>query len=62
MVQKGVDNMLQPKSMNWEKLFKQNPHRWLPVYDNQKHLIEVHDTETGNVWFEVDSERWMFIQ
>lgn len=54
--------MIQPKSMNWEKMFKQNPHRWLAVYDNNQKLIEVHDIETGNSWFTVGNDRWMFVQ
>ena len=54
--------MMQPKSVDWAKLFKQNPNRWLPVYDNNEKLIEVHDTKTGNIWFEVDLDRWLYIQ
>ena len=54
--------MFQPKSMNWDKMFKQNPNRWLPIYDNQHHLVEVCDTETGNMWYNIGDNRWMYIQ
>jgi len=53
--------MIKTEHINWLKLFKQNPHRWLPVYKD-KDLVEVHDTETSNVWFNVGGNRWMVIK
>jgi len=53
--------MIQPKSMNWSKMFKQNPHRWIPVYSKDNVLVEVCDTETGNMWYCVGENRWMYI-
>ena len=50
------------RNMNWDELIKANPKRYLTVYDKNTHeLIEVHDTENGNVWSRIDENRWMFI-
>jgi hypothetical protein len=53
--------MFEPKYMNWEKLFKQDPKRWVPMYDSGRHLIEVHDADSGNIWYEVSKDRWLYI-
>lgn len=47
----------------WDKLFIDNPERYIKVIDTKtKELIEVHDKETGVIWFKInDTDRWMFI-
>jgi hypothetical protein len=42
-------------------MFKQNPHRWIPIYNKDKVLVEVCDTETGNMWYSIGGDRWMYI-
>jgi hypothetical protein len=54
--------MIKTERIDWVKMFKQEPKRWLPVYDNQKHLIEVHDMETGSSWFTIGDNRWMLLK
>jgi hypothetical protein len=54
--------MLEPKHMNWDKMFKQSPKRWIPIYNNNKVLVEVCDIETGNMWYCVGENRWLYIQ
>ena len=55
--------MIRTQKFNWEILFRRYPQRWLPVYENDKkcidNLIEVHDTQTGEVWCRLDNNRWM---
>jgi len=51
------------KSINWEQMFKMYPNRFLPVYDDNKNLIEVYDKDTGNSWFKLgnNDNRWTYI-
>lgn len=58
---KGDEEMIKTERIDWVKVFKQDPHRWLPVYKDTE-LIEVHDTVTSNVYFKVDKDRWMVIK
>ena len=55
--------MIKTQRFNWEQLFKRYPNRWLPVYNGEGKsidtLVEVHDTETGNIWCRIDNDRWM---
>jgi hypothetical protein len=53
--------MIKTQTMDWKKLFITQPNRWLPVY-NGSTLVEVHDTETGNVWFDIGNNRWMLMR
>jgi len=54
--------MVEFKQIEWDHLFKQNPERYLKVYDEKTgELIEVHDKENGNQWFKVN-DKWMYIQ
>lgn len=49
-------------NIDWNRVFKQNPKRYLRVFDEKsKELVEVHDLDTGNIWFRIDEKRWMFI-
>ena len=57
----GIE-MVKTKKIDWDELFKMNPTRYLKVYSNEtKELIEVHDTENGNVWFKITDGTWMFV-
>ena len=61
MVKKEGLIMIQEHIKDWKRLFKMYPDRYLKVYDKADELVEVHDTENGNIWFRIDESRWMFV-
>ena len=47
------------KRIDWESAFRKHPRRYLKVYDEDTHeLLEVHDRDTGNIWFHLGDNRW----
>ena len=53
--------MVELKRIDWESAFKRQPKRYLKVFDKDTNeLVEVHDTDTGNVWIKINNE-WMHI-
>lgn len=49
------------KKIDWESAFKRQPDRYLKVYNESHTLIEVHDRDTGNIWFNLGDNRWSMI-